>query len=179
METNETPKRKPTRLKGFDYSSPKGYFITICVENRSKILSTIVGEGLAPPEIQLTRYGDIVREQLLLLESMFPSLKVDIFAIMPNHIHAIFILLDEAGGASPSPTISDIVCAFKSQCTRACKNIGFEGKPFQRSFHDHVIRNKQDYGEVSKYIFENPCLMRIESNCLWAINHRAFIRPLI
>ena len=62
-------KRKPNRLKDFDYSTSKGYFITICTENRGKILSSIVGEGLAPPEIQLTRYGKIVEEQLLLLKT--------------------------------------------------------------------------------------------------------------
>ncbi len=152
----ELPKRKPNRLGNFDYSTPKGYFITICTENRSKILSTIVGEGLAPPEIQLTKYGKIVEEQLLLLENRFSNLQLDIFAIMPNHIHIILILLEETGGASPSPTISDIVCAFKSQCVRACRKIGAEGKLFQRSFYDHIIRNKKDYKEISKYIYENP-----------------------
>ena len=75
---------------------------------------------------------------------------------MPNHIHIIFVLLENTGGASPSPTISDIVCAFKSQCVRNCRRTGFEGKLFQRSFHDHIIRNQNDYEEVSKYIYENP-----------------------
>ncbi|MBE6663846.1 MAG: transposase [Ruminococcaceae bacterium] len=156
MENTDFPKRKPNRLGGFDYSTPKGYFITICTENRSKILSTIVGEGLAPPEIQLTQYGKIVKEQLLLLENRYSNLQIDSYAIMPNHIHIIFVLLENTGGASPSPTISDIVCAFKSQCVRNCRRTGFEGKLFQRSFHDHIIRNQNDYEEISKYIYENP-----------------------
>ena len=149
-------KRKPNRLKDFDYSTSKGYFITICTENRGKILSSIVGEGLAPPEIQLTRYGKIVEEQLLLLKNRYSNLEIDIYAIMPNHIHIMFVLFENTGGASPSPTISDIVCAFKSQCVRSCRKIGFKGRLFQRSFHDHIIRNRNDYEEVSKYIYENP-----------------------
>ena len=56
----ELPKRKPTRLKNFDYSSAGAYFVTICIRDRMNILSEIaVGEGLAPPEItiKLKPYG--------------------------------------------------------------------------------------------------------------------------
>lgn len=43
----ELPKRKPTRLKNFDYSANGAYFITICTHHRKNILSTIaVGEGM-------------------------------------------------------------------------------------------------------------------------------------
>lgn len=37
----ELPKRKPTRLKNFDYNKIGAYFITICTENRRQILSNI------------------------------------------------------------------------------------------------------------------------------------------
>lgn len=30
----DLPKRKPTRLMGYDYSSPGAYFVTICTQNR-------------------------------------------------------------------------------------------------------------------------------------------------
>lgn len=39
----ELPKRKPTRLKGYDYSSPGTYFITICTKDRKELLSKIAG----------------------------------------------------------------------------------------------------------------------------------------
>ena len=29
-------------------------------------------------------------------------------------------------------------------------------RQFQRSFHDHIVRNYTDYGEICKYIHENP-----------------------
>ena len=44
------PKRKPTRLKRYDYSQNGAYFITICTDNRKSILGNIVGQGLAPAE---------------------------------------------------------------------------------------------------------------------------------
>ena len=40
----ELPKRKPTRLKGYDYSTPGAYFITICVKDKKQLLSKIVGD---------------------------------------------------------------------------------------------------------------------------------------
>ena len=66
----ELPKRKPTRLKNFDYSSAGAYFVTICIRDRMHILSEIVktdltatdktnglavGEGLAPPTDKTSR----------------------------------------------------------------------------------------------------------------------------
>ena len=41
MEKN-LPKRKPTRLKNFDYSTVGAYFVTICTRDRMRILSDIV-----------------------------------------------------------------------------------------------------------------------------------------
>ena len=75
---------------------------------------------------------------------------------MPNHIHAILILNGETAGASPRPTLTDIVCAYKSLTTRECKKSGFREKLFQTSFYEHIIRGRDDYEEIVKYIYENP-----------------------
>ena len=53
-------KRKSPRLKNYDYSTPGAYFVTICVKERKQLLGKIVGQGLAPAECQLTKYGKIV-----------------------------------------------------------------------------------------------------------------------
>ena len=108
------PKRKSTRLKNFDYSSAGAYFVTICVRDRMQILSEIVrtdltsvdktiviavGEGLAPPEItvKLKPCGEAVKEQLQLIETRFPSVTVEDYVIMPDHIHAVSFLHGKAG----------------------------------------------------------------------------------
>ena len=75
---SELPKRKPTRLKGYDYSTYGAYFITICVKERKKLLSEIiVGQGLAPAGNKLTLYGNIVKEQIDLLEIRYKGLKIE------------------------------------------------------------------------------------------------------
>ena len=149
------PQRKHSRLKQYDYSTPGAYFITICTQNRRCLLSHIVGRGLAPAEIQYTAYGEIAKIQLLLLEERYANLKIDQYVIMPNHIHAILIL-NETAGASSRPTITDIVCAYKSLTTRECKKAYPIEKLFQTSFYEHVIRGQEDYDEIAQYIANNP-----------------------
>ena len=149
------PKRKHPRLDHYDYSTTGAYYITICTQKRRCLLSRIVGRGLAPAEIQYTPYGQIAQEQLLLLEQRYPSLKVDQYVIMPNHIHAI-LLLEEKAGVSARPTIMDIVCAYKSLTVRACKRAQLREQLFQASFYEHVIRGREDYLEIAQYIENNP-----------------------
>ena len=153
------PKRKHPRLDSYDYSSAGAYFITICTQNRRCLLSHIVGRGLAPAdkiEVEYTTIGAVAERQLLSLSDRYPYLTLDQYVIMPNHIHAIMVLRGEPAGASPRPTIMDIVCAYKSLTTRECKKSGFDDKLFQTSFYEHIIKCKEDYDEIVKYIYENP-----------------------
>ena len=160
---NSLPQRKHPRLKHYDYSTAGAYYITICTHNRQCLLSRIIGGGMEPAEIQYTPYGIIAEEQLFLLEKRYPSLKVDQYVIMPNHIHVIFVLENTAGvpkgisfGHSPRPTIKDVVCAYKSLTTIRCKVVRPIGKLFQTSFYEHVIRGREDYEEIAEYIINNP-----------------------
>ena len=161
------PKRKPTRLKGYDYGAPGAYFITICTEDRKELLSKIiVGEGLAPSENELTIYGNVVKEQIELLENRYKGIKIDKYIIMPNHIHILISNYEMAAGASPCPTISDIICAFKSITTIMCKKEGLKAQHlFQSSYHDHIIRSERDYHKIWEYIDTN--VIRWEKDCFY------------
>jgi len=99
----------------------------------------------------------IAEEQLLALEARYSYVRLDKYIIMPNHIHAIISIenTENAAGASPRPTLSDIVCSFKSITARKIRQAGFNGSVFQSSFYDHIIRNERDYLEIWKYIDEN------------------------
>ena len=149
------PQRKHPRLDCYDYSSAGAYYITICTQNRRCLLSQIIGRGLAPAENYYTAYGQIAEEQLFLLEKRYPALRIDRYVIMPNHIHAI-LFLDNTPGDSQRPTITEIVCAYKSLTTRACKKVRPIDKLFQTSFYEHVIRRHEDYDEIAEYIINNP-----------------------
>ncbi|MBR5517544.1 MAG: hypothetical protein IKV86_00785, partial [Clostridia bacterium] len=74
--------------------------MTICVKERKQLLGKIVGQGLAPAECRLTKYGKIVSEQIKLLETRYEGIKIDKYVVMPNHIHIIISNYNMAAGAS-------------------------------------------------------------------------------
>jgi len=151
--------------------------------NESKVLegeigsALFVGEPLAAPKdeesavfvadeevasfanrygVRLTKVGEVVKEQLLNLENRFKNLKIKDYVIMPDHIHVLVYLRKDVGAASGSPTLHEVVRAFKSLAARDCRNIGVTGKLFQRSYIEHVVRDRKDYDIKRKYIHENP-----------------------
>ena len=141
----ELPKRKQNRLDDYDYSTAGKYFVTICTKNKAKILCDVVGgDAHIAPHVELTPYGKIV-EKYLCSES-----RVEKYVIMPNHIHLI-VHLDGTMWASSPTTVSNIVRSFKVLVT---KEVGTS--LFQRSYHDHIIRDERDYREIWDYIEDNP-----------------------
>ena len=145
------PKRQNPRIKGFAYDAAGCYFITICTKNREHILSKIVGRGL-DPAVQATAipspYGKIAEEELLKIPLHFAGTRIEKHVIMPDHVH---FLLTLAAGSRPRPTVPRIVGNFKGGVSRKAH------RPlWQASFHDHVIRNQQDYQEIWQYIDNNP-----------------------
>ena len=147
----ELPKRKSIRLSDYDYSTPGAYFVTICTKDRKCILSnlTVGADALGGPRLQLTDTGKIV-EQYILSTHRMTSFRVEKYVVMPNHIHLILWIESGPPGAS-APTVSDAVGALKRLVNR---RIGHD--IWQRSFHEHVIRNEQDYREIWEYIDQNP-----------------------
>ena len=153
------PKRKHPRLKQYDYSCPGAYFITVCTRENRPFLGTIpVGRGLAPAECLLTPEGRILKEQIGLLEARFPQPMVEDFVIMPTHFHLLLRRTEDAAGASPRPTVMDVVGVLKSLTTRLCnQQNGTPGqKLFQTSFYDTVIRSAEHFDRIRLYLYQNP-----------------------
>lgn len=149
------PKRKPTAIPHYDYSQPGAYFITLCVEKRRPILGKIDSS----PQVVLSSIGKIVSDVWYSLPQRFPCLDAipqSIFVVMPDHIHGILQIT--AGGASPSPTLHQILGSFKSITTiETNRLLGTPGqKLWQRSAYEHILRNQQDFDEAAGYIAENP-----------------------
>ena len=108
----DLPKRKRIRLQAYDYSTPGAYFVTICTRDRRCILSDIaVGAATSrPPELRLTRCGEIVALAIRNIPSVYPNVSVDHSVIMPNHVHLILRLHDDENGRMISaPTVSTIM----------------------------------------------------------------------
>ncbi len=148
--------RRHTRLKEFDYSANGVYFITVCVQNRHPVLSTVVGRGdHTPPLVDLTPQGLVLDKYIRGIEGAYKSVTVDKYVIMPNHFHLLISIdssADDHGGVrSPRPTIPTIIRSLKTMVTR---ELGYS--IFQTSFHDHIIRDENDYLIRWQYIDDNP-----------------------
>ena len=155
---NELPKRKPTRLKDFDYSKTGAYFVTICTRDRKQILSRIVGGDVldAPLSLELLPCGKIADKYVNQLNIFYDHLSVDRYVIMPNHIHMILIVFNDGASRTSPPTkqhsvVSQFVSTFKRFCNKEIGN-----NIFQRGYFDHVMRDQEDYEKHVKYIYENP-----------------------
>ena len=149
---NEFPKRKPTRLQGFDYSQSRAYFITICTKNKKMLFSPVGADSISARMVERTFLETIER---------YNSVDSPIYVVMPNHFHAI-ITISRADMES-APTVSEIVQSFKRYSTIEYTKMvkkgllpPFDKQIWQRSFYDHIIRNRDDYNEIARYIYENP-----------------------
>ena len=155
----ESPERKPNRLTEYDYNTNGAYFVTICTQDRNKILSSVVGDDA---HIVPKPYGIIAEKYIRNVP------EIEKYIIMPDHIHMIIRLNNGSMWAStPTSTkpqhnrVSNIVRSLKILVSKEI------GEPiFQRSYYDHVIRNQQDYDEIWEYIENNPRK--------WVIQKRGF-----
>ena len=155
------PRRKNIRLKNFDYSSDGAYFITICVKERRKILSNIVGTGVPDcPQVILLSHGIIAEKYINQLGNFYENISIDKYIIMPDHIHLLLsITSDEKHLADKSPkkanNTNSLIPKFISSFKRFC-NKEYGENIWQQRYYDHVVRNQDDYIEILEYIENNP-----------------------
>ena len=162
----DLPNRKRTRLKGYDYSLPGAYFVTICTAKKSHLFGEIKNN-----EMHLSNIGKIVNKEISGIETHYENIRIDRYVIMPNHIHMIISIL-KTEGINPFPTIKydipNVVGKFKAGVTRIVGNAFMHSaiNPiFQSSFHDHVIRGDEDYQKIAEYIDTNVLLW--EKDCFY------------
>ena len=143
------PERKKNRLQSYDYRSPGYYFITFCTNNRTCLLGHVTASDETRRSfVVLSEAGIIVDEAVRSIPAHYPAVMLDKYVIMPNHVHLILVLQDTG---KPCPSIPRIIQQLKGVITkRLGQNI------WQIHFHDHVIRNEQDYREIWQYIDNNP-----------------------
>ena len=150
----ELPVRKSTRIPGYDYSTNNYYFITICTNDKKCIFGK--------PN-NLNMLGEIAKKCIMRISEKYPQVIVDKYAVMPNHIHMILVLDGKENQRNPS--ITQIVGQYKMSVTKRIHSIGYSEKIWQRSFHDHIIRNQKEYETIWLYIEHNPT--KWEEDCFY------------
>ena len=160
------PRRRSLRLQAYDYAKAGAYFITIVTQDRRCLFGEI-----AAGEVRLNEVGRLVADTWQWLETRYPSVLMDEYVVMPNHIHGIIVMTGEGGGTGDSriaPTqgrrgvgrkaLGNLIGAFK---TVAAKRLNLaRGTPgrrlWQRNYYEHVVRGEEDMDRIRAYIRDNP-----------------------
>ena len=94
---SDTHHRRSIRLQGYNYAQAGAYFVTICTQNRECLLGKVVGGEMA-----LNDAGRIAQEMWNRLPGRFPTVELDQFVVMPNHLRGILVLV---GAQFIAPTV--------------------------------------------------------------------------
>ena len=179
--------RQSIRLKGFDYSQPGAYFVTICTNNHENLFGEIENNS-----ISLNKFGIIVSEKWNNIHIHFKNVILGEYIIMPNHLHGIIVLIEsderakhfktsreiienENTNASPlreilrgteSGSLSAIIQNFISVSSRKINKIRqIRGvKVWQRGFYERIIRNNKELNAIRNYIINNPMNWEMDEN---------------
>ena len=169
--------RTSPRRKEYDYTSSWCYFVTICTKDRTHYFGGISQDiNLSCQEhiIQLSDIGIICKQELEIMINKRPSVDIHTSIIMPNHVHFLFVVNECRDTDLSCPIIKDdasirpysywiitnqslwsIIWWRKSAVTKQCrlKWLWFARQP---RYHDHIVRNEDEYNKIKNYINTNP-----------------------
>ncbi len=125
----------------------------------------------------LNRRGQIAATCWEEIPSHFPQVTLDVFVVMPNHIHGLVVIDEDnvrtrhaVSVQSDSPnrqfgppiagSLSTIVGAYKSAVSKNIRRIipDFPFPLWHGRFHDHIIRNEKALSKIQEYVLNNDAL---------------------
>ncbi len=143
--------RRSIRLPGYDYSQPGAYFVTIVTHHREHLFGEIING-----DMRLNKMGLIVQYAWHDLPKWHLHVRLGAFCIMPNHVHAIIILVDAA--FPKRHALPEIVRGFKSRSAQRINVLRKKpGVPvWHRNYYEHIIRNDDEHNRIHLYLQSNP-----------------------
>jgi len=164
MTQDSAINRRLNRLLGYDYRQTGLYFVTLCTFQRQHHFGKLVAQ-----EIELSPIGKIVRDRWLAIADLNAHVDLDVFTIMPNHIHGIIWIDNDAAFSTNkfapytshrahSGSLGRIISSFKGACSRRVKMESplVKIELWQRNYYDHIVRNEADLLRIRDYILNNP-----------------------
>ena len=156
--------RRSIRLRGYDYTQAGAYFVTACTYARDCLFGQIVGG-----EMRLSAHGAIALECWQAIPQHCPHADLDAFVVMPNHMHGILMLADDAARSAHPPaqerfgrpvagSLPTIMRLYKAVVTRRINELrNTSGAPvWQRNYYEHIVRDQASLGRIRAYIANNP-----------------------
>ncbi len=159
--------RRSIRLKGYDYTQPGTYFVTLCTRDRKFLFGDIVNGAMC-----LNDAGRLIADAWKWLSIQYPYVMLDEYVVMPNHLHGIIVIADHRrGGSRTAPTpirrkpLGGLIGAFKTTAAKHVNRIrNTPNQPiWQRNYYERVIRNENELDRVREYIISNPARWAFDS----------------
>ena len=144
--------RKSPRIPGYDYSSCNYYFVTICTHEHQCLFGFTDNKS---------KSGEIAENHILQLSEHYDTIDIIKFVVMPNHVHMILSI----GAGENNPNLNQIIAQYKSGVTREIRKLCPNQNVWQRSYHDHVIRDQKGFEKIWTYIENNP--LKWEEDCFY------------
>jgi REP element-mobilizing transposase RayT len=129
----------------------------IPADNQNPVHNGNCSDNAITKIMQRNQYGTIAYDRLEWLENRYKYVLLHSYIVMPNHVHAI-IEIDSDRISEQSikiKSLSELVGAYKTTSSKQIHLAGLSGFAWQRSFHDHIIRNDVSYERISNYIETN------------------------
>jgi REP element-mobilizing transposase RayT len=161
-EPPDWPKRKPTRLAAFDYSRCGAYLVSICSHERDRDFG-FVRDGI----VALSDAGCVVAECWQELPQHYSQVVLDMFVVMPDHVHGLVIFQaypnDYLASTCAYP-LSEVIRWFKTTSAKRTNGQCNLSRRFrwQRSFHDRIVRDEHEFCCEQRYICYNPARWELE-----------------
>ncbi len=172
------------RLSNWDYSSDAAYFITICTANREHYLGTIINAKMQlspigefaykcwkeiPPHFPHFYLDECVVmpnhvHGIVMIEKTYIDNNSLLAVVETGHALSLRKTAVENDPEKPKHpryrnqgknTISAMVGSFKSAVTKFCNENKLQFG-WQTRFHDHVIRDADEFYLIRNYIINNP-----------------------
>jgi putative transposase len=154
--TQPLPQRKSVRLRRYDYSREGAYFVTICTHQRAHLFGSITYDEMA-----LNAWGEIAATTWEKIPQHFSQVMLPAFVVMPNHVHGIVVFNMTnlpTTTKTTRQTLGTVIGQYKSTVTRQIKQLPDppDHPLWQRSFHEHIIRNQKSFDAIFAYVNTNP-----------------------
>lgn len=164
--------RRSIRLRGYDYSQPGTYFVTICTHEKRKLFGEIIND-----EMHLNESGKVAQWIWKAIPQYYPCIRLDQHVVMPNHVHGILINRGDKSRTQSSPTengkridpmqmlpmpmsgpptLGQIIRKFKALTSYYIHGNGIDEFAWQERFYDEIITNASALESIRRYIINNP-----------------------
>ena len=177
-------KRQSIRLKGYDYTQDGAYFVTVCTHEQAMLFGDVVGGEMGLNDIgRIVRdcwlnipdhFDGVKLDEFVVMPDHIHGI-IDVRRGNANIIVDRPVI--ETFGKPVPGSIPTIIRSFKSAVTNkyharrgtACRAPTFGSSTFgsstfappittiwQRNYHEHIIRNGNEWSGIRDYIRSNP-----------------------